>query len=300
MVKSQGSQSELRIGKQTALGTPQTALVELPFTSHNLSLQKTLLESGDIRSDRMVQNARHGNRSTSGETSFELRAADFDNILESAFFETINTGVLKNGATESFLTIEDAATDISEYSVYEDCLVSNFNMSIAPNQMVNCTASIVGTDMTHQAVTSDADTTITAASGNEPFDSYNVTILEGGGAASASVSAIDLSIDNGANPAFEVGSAEACGIETGRSRVSGTLTVYYENEIMIDKFINETESSLSIALTDGTNTYTFLLPRVKYNGADHPVQSEQSRFVTLPFIALRDDTEAASIKLTIS
>ena len=81
--------------------------------------------------------------------------------------------------------------------------------------------------------------------------------------------------------------------------VEGTLTAYYEDATLINKFLNETETSLSITLDDPTqsNGYTFIMPRVKYNGANTPVANPQSRFIEIPFVALYDEGTATMLRI---
>ena len=78
------------------------------------------------------------------------------------------------------------------------------------------------------------------------------------------------------------------------------MTVYYEDAALINKFLAETESSIEVSIDDptGANPYTFLFPKVKYNGASVPVQNPQSRLITLPFVSLYDGTEGTNLKLT--
>ena len=78
------------------------------------------------------------------------------------------------------------------------------------------------------------------------------------------------------------------------------MTVYYENETLINKYLNESESELQVEVDDptGSNPYTFYFPRVKYNGADVPLANPQSRIITLPFVSLYDGTEASNLTLT--
>ena len=78
------------------------------------------------------------------------------------------------------------------------------------------------------------------------------------------------------------------------------MTVYYEDAVLINKFLNETETELSITVDDptGVNDYTFYMPRVKYNGATVPVANMQSRFIEIPFVALKDASAGYSLRLT--
>ncbi|MCH7561861.1 MAG: hypothetical protein IIC67_10950 [Thaumarchaeota archaeon] len=201
--------------------------------------------------------------------------------------------------TPQFLTIEDRAEDITVFRVFTGVAVNTMTITIQPNAIVTGSFDTLGKDMA--TATSPLDASITPSSANEPFDSFTAVLLEGGSGI-AIVTALDFTIDNGLGPAFTVGDDTARCLEFGRARVTGNLTVYYEDKVLIDKFLAETVSSLSVALTDGVtgNTYTFLFPRIKYNGAGVPVANEQSRTITLPFIALRDVSEATALKVTKS
>lgn len=295
---AQGSRSGLSYMVETTFGTtPTPVFIDIPISTHSISLTKQAIESTDIRSDRQITEFRHGNRQVGGNIDVEFRALDYDDFLESAFFGQITTSVLKNGITPQYLVIEDRALDIAQYRLYNGVAVNTMSMSIKPNAMVTASFGIIGQKMTQSATSVDAVTT--AASGNPPFDSFSGTINEGGSPI-AIVTGLDFQIDNSLQPTFVVGSAVTPQLEYGRSKVTGTITAYYQDAVMLNKFLNETISTLQVAMTDGANTYTFLFPRIKYSGADVPLQNEQSRLITLPFQALRDSTEACSIKLTKS
>jgi len=118
------------------------------------------------------------------------------------------------------------------------------------------------------------------------------------------VSALQFSVSNDVTPAHVILCAsnqdKAAQMQYGLATVEGTMTVYYEDATLINKFLNETESSLQITVDDptGTNGYTFYMPRIKYNGAAVPVANMQSRFIELPFVALKDSSTGTSLRLT--
>ena len=87
--------------------------------------------------------------------------------------------------------------------------------------------------------------TPTASTTNSPFDSYSGTITDGGSGISI-VTSIDFSLAPILwLPTFVVGADNAQSLEFGSAVVEGTMTVYYEDETLINKFLNETESSIS-------------------------------------------------------
>lgn len=302
MAFAQGASSGLAYLVESTFNTvPSTpSLIDLPINTHTLGLAKSALESEENRSDRQVAVYRHGNKRISGDIPVDFRADDYDDLLESLFLSAFSTNVMSVGDTLKYLTFEDRATDINQYRVFSGCAVNSFNLTIRPDEIVKASFGIIGASAA--AISgSSIDATPTAASGNEPFDSFTATI-EDNSTELAIVTSLELRVENGLNQAFAVGSDEAQQIEYGRCRVSGTLNAYYQDATLLNKFINETESDLSIALTDGTsgNTYTFELPRIKYNGGDVPLQNEQSRIIQLPFVGLYDSVTGTSLKVTKS
>jgi len=306
MAFSQGSRAGLSYVAETTFGTtPGTpALIQLPYTTHSLDLTKDRVTGNDIQPDRMLRVDRHGNRSMSGDIVVDLRKADYDPFLESAFMSTFATNVLKVGTTPKSFSIEDAATDIAQFRLFTGATVSSMAVSIRPNQMVTSTFSMVGKNMTISGTS--VDPTKTASSTNQPFDAYSgsLRIADAGGtlAAAAIVTGFDFTLNNALAPTFVVGSATTPQLEYGMATVEGTITAYFEDAALINRFLNETQTALEIAVDDptGSSDYTFLFPRVKINGASVPVDNPTSRIITLPFVALYDTTENTNIKLTRS
>ena len=301
MAFAQGSRSSLSYIAETSFGTtPSTpTFANLPINSHSLDLTKDRVEGNEIQADRMTRVDRHGNKQAGGSIEVDLRKGDYDELLDSAFFNSYATDVLKVGTTPKFFTMEDAANDIAQFRLFTGMAVSTASFSIAPNQMVTATFDMVGKGMTQAGTTGSTGGTPTASTTNSPFDSYSGTITDGGSGISI-VTSIDFSLSNSLAPTFVVGADNAQSLEFGSAVVEGTMTVYYEDETLINKFLNETESSITVSVDDptGSNAYTFEFPRVKYNGASVPLQNPQSRLITLPFVALYDSVEGTNLKMT--
>lgn len=303
---SQNSRAGLSYVAETVFGvTPATpSLIQLPYSSHTLSLSKERVSGNDILPDRMARTDRHGNRSAAGDIVVDLRKGDYDPLLESAFFSTFSTNVIKIGTTPKYFSIEDAATDINQFRLFTGMAVSSLAISIKPNQMVTATFSMVGKDMTLSGTS--VDPVKTPASVNAPFDSYSglMRIGNAGGALSSSaiITGIDFTINNELSPTFVVGSSSTPQLEYGKATVEGTITAYFEDAALMNRFLNETETAIEVAVDDptGLSDYTFLFPRVKLNGADVPVEATGSRILTVPFVALYDTVENTNVKLTRS
>ena len=301
MAFAQGSRSRLAFGVESAFGTAASSYTNLPFNTHSLNLSKERVAGNEIQPDRMPRVDRHGNRSVAGDIAVDLRDTAYDDLIESAMLSTFSTGVIKVGTTPKYLTLEDYAGDIDQARLFTGCAVSTMNVSMAPNQMVSATFGVVGKDMTISAT----EKTVSAAGVAEPFDAYSgdlkVADVDGIGAASALsiITGVDFTVTNSFSPTFVVGDDSAPALEFGRAEIEGSITAYFEDLSLVNRFLNETESAIEVSVADpSANTMTFLFPRVKFNAADIPVDGPTSRVVTLPFVALYDDTELTNLKIT--
>ena len=300
MAFAQGSRSSLSYIVESTFGTtPAGNFTNLPFSTHSLNLAKDRVAGNDIQSDRMPRVDRHGNRQVGGDVVVDMRDADYDEWLEAAMLNTWSTNVLKVGTTPKFFSIEDYAADIDQARLFTGMTVNTMGVSLAPNQMVTTTFGMVGKDMTIGATEKTQD----AASGASPFDAYSGDLSigdVGAGSASAIVTGLDFSLTNGYAPTFVVGDDSAPSLEFGRAEVEGTLSAYFEDAALVNRFINETETEIEVSVGDGTNTMTFLFPRVKINSADVGVDGPTSRVISMSFVALYDTTEATNLKITRS
>ena len=300
MAFSQGSRSSLSFVTEATFGTtPAGSFTGLPFSTHSLNLTKDVLTGTDIEADRMPRVNRQGNRQVGGDIVVDLRDGDYDSILESALLSTFDTNKLKVGVIPKFFSIEDYAADIDQARLFTGMSVSTMAISLAPNQMVTTTFGMVGKDMT----ISGTQKTQVAATGAQPFDAYSGDISIGAvgtPVASAIVTALDFTLNNAYAPTFVIGDDSAPSLEYGRAEVEGTMTAYFEDAALINRFLNETETAIRVSVDDptGANSYTFDFPRVKINSADVGVDGPTSRMVTMSFVALFDSTLGTNLQIT--
>lgn len=307
MAFAQGSRSRLSIAPEASFGVlpSSPSFSTLPFKTHSLTLNKERVQGQDILGDRMEFVDRHGNRTASGSIEVDLRRGDYDLLLESAFFNTFDvSNHLTVGTTPQYFALEDAALDITQFRQFEGCLVNSASFNVAPSQMVQTTFDVVGKNMVQSGTTLGSPA---APDGYEPFDSFNGELLEGGiasGDNTCSVSQLQFSINNDVAPIHTIlcgtNADQAAAMQYGNATIEGTLTAHYEDATLINKFLNETESVLSVSVDDptGLNQYTFYMPRIKYNGGSVPVANMQSRLIELPFVALKDSVTGYSLRLT--
>ena len=303
MAFAQGSRSSLSFIVESTFGTtPAGNFTNLPFSTHSLNLTKDILAGSDIQADRMGRVNRQGNRQVGGDIVVDLRDGDFDLFLESAMlsaFPATGTQTIDVGTTPKFFSIEDYAADVDQARLFTGMSVSSMAISLAPNQMVATTFSMVGKDMTLGQTQKTQD----AASGAAPFDAYSGDIsigTVGSPGAVAIVTALDFTLNNSYEATFVIGDDSAPSLEAGRAEIEGTLTAYFQDADLINRFINETETAIRVSVDNPTSSapYVFDFPRVKINSADVGVDGPTSRMITMSFVALRDSTTGTSLRIT--
>lgn len=295
-----GSRHSLRMVAESSYGvTPSNPVFDyIRHTGTTLGLTKEGLQSEELRDDRQISDFRHGARQVGGDISIELSYGSFDKILEALLGGTWTTDVLKAGTTRRSFTLERFFGDIlsadKPYHRFTGVEFNTLQLQINANAMVTGTIGVVGKDMvTGTAIVAGAK--YNAVSTTSPLDSFTGTLNEAG-TPIAVITEIQLNLDNGLDPRFVVGSKTTLRPSIGRSNVSGTITAYFENSLLLDKFINETESSILFNLPDGAgNNLKFTLPRIKYNGGQPDVQGEGPITLSMPFQALLDSVTGTNI-----
>lgn len=298
-----GSRHGLRYIAESTYGTtPATpTFTPLRHTSCSLGLSKNSSESGELNPSRQIQDLRHGAYQVGGEIGFELSTTTFDDMLEAVLGGTWSGDELKAGQTRRSFTFERYFADIAPadkpFHRFTGCELNTMSLNVQPDSRVTGSFGVIGQNMlTDTAIITgssvNADTTTAGV------DSFSGTLQEGGSSIGV-VTEISLNITNNLNPRFIIGSKQTARPSQGQIIVSGQIGVFFENSDMLDKFINETESSIEFSLPDPAgNDLNFLLPKVKYSGGQPDVSGPGEIILTMPFQALYDATEASNITIT--
>ena len=305
-----GSRHSLRFVPEVTYGvTPANpALTPIRHTGTTLALSKEALQSEEIRADRQIADYRHGSRQVGGEINIELSYSSFDVILEALLCGTWEVGVpaagsdsLKAGVVRRSFTLERFFGDIAgankPYYRYTGVEFNSLQLQINANAIVTGTLAVTGQDLTLGSA-GIAGATYPAATTTSPLDSFTGSLKEGGNTV-AVVTEIQLNIENGLEARFVVGSKTSIRPSIARSNISGQITAYFEDSTLVEKFINETVTSLEFSLPDGAgNVLDFELPRLKYSGGSPDVQGEGPITLTMPFQALLDPVSGSNIIIT--
>jgi hypothetical protein len=207
--------------------------------------------------------------------------------------------VLKSGILSPSFTIERRFTDVAQYFLYKGVVFDTFDMAIqqsAEGMFATYTTTVLGQTL----VTSATQVAAPAApvTAKAPFVSFKGSLLEGG-VANAVITGCTFNIANSYGPRNVVGSPLTVEPSRRRMECTGTITAFFENRTMLDRFILETETTLALTLQDTAgNTLKIDVPRLKYTGGDVPRSGDDDILITMPFRALYDNTAASPLVFT--
>jgi hypothetical protein len=297
-ITAAGSQSQLlRIAETTWGTTPATPTgIFTRFTGVTLNPERSSFDSKEIRSDRQTADVRMGILTGAGDLDFELSAGAFDDLFEACLGGTWATDVLKIGSTRKSFTMEMGHPDIGAYQKHLGVLVDKFSLSFVPEGIVTGKFSLISKSVAAGATS--AFGTTTAAPTDSPMDSFSGTIKLAG-AVVANITKADLALDNGIETAKVLGQNSLADAVLGRASVSGTLTALFQDQTMLNMFLNETETSLELKAAFGTKSYILDMARIKFSGAKGGITKEGLISYDMPFMALAPTTGTdTTLKIT--
>jgi len=179
------------------------------------------------------------------------------------------TFVPSSGHTDVSYSIEQWYSDIPAVEVYTGCKVASAAVSLPSTGFSTIDFNFTGKDL-GQVGSTRYYTTPTAAGTTAALAAVNGALVIDG-AAVALLTSVDFTINRELSPLTVVGSNTAADVTAGRITVTGSFNAYFSDVTYRDKFVNETEAALAIALTaDNTaasDVVAFVLPRIKVNSA---------------------------------
>lgn len=213
---------------------------------------------------------------------------------------TCNTITAKPGTTRSSVSLLRHFTDIEEagepFHVIPGVDINNLALTFALGANVTASFAAIARDYIPDG-TAPAGSTYTPAGSICPFNSLAGTILEGGDVLGIA-SEVSLTLENGMEPRPVLMSTLTKKPSIGKASVTGSLTVYFETSALLQKFLSETTSSLSVTVESGAWRYNFYLPSIKYIGAQPDVEGVADITLTMPFQAFLDSTAETNFAIS--
>jgi len=181
--------------------------------------------------------------------------------------DTQTTGKhLRNGITKISYSIEKEFQDVSAWREYAGMRIGSMSLNVASQAILTGGFTFVGKS---EAIASATITSATTAAdtGDVMNAAGNVNrIWEGTQAVSNAVfQNLTLELTNNTREQSQVGSDDLAGVGLGRCEITGTLDAYFEDDSLVTKFINNTDSNVRFQVQDNdNNAYIFSIPKVRY------------------------------------
>lgn len=129
----------------------------------------------------------------------------------------------------------------------------------------------------------------------------DITALQEGGTGITQVTALTLDSNQNTRMLKSIGTLGPGAAALGIYRLTGTLTAYFQDKSLLDKFLNATTSSIQVQIGTGANKlYVLLIPKVQYTKATVVAGAiNTDLMVSMTWTALKDTvTTQAMIQIT--
>lgn len=199
------------------------------------------------------------------------------------------------GHTNDYFTVEDWYSDVSKSETLTDAKVGGLSLSLPASGNATGSFTMVGlgrTVGTSQVLTSPTASTTGTVAAINGFALVN-------GVLQTALTSMTLNIDKGAaNSGAVVGSNVGSDVNTGRVKVTGSLTAQFDSTTLRDLVISETVVPIDIVMmVDETATSEFIsfsIPAVKLT-SDTPDDGEKTIIRTYNFVAQYNSTGGAAL-----
>ena len=209
----------------------------------------------------------------------------------------IQTSRLTHGTTQTSYTIERAATDVGQFLAYTGMTPSKMTVNVASGSLTTLSFDFMGKDAVRDSTTQLPGSPVAshAFDVTSGVSGTSCSLWEGGAPITGTfVKSISLNYDNALRSQEAICTLGAVGIGAGTINVSGSLSVYFADAALFDKFKANTNSSIIFSSLDGSgNGYVFTLPVINISSWKVTAGGKDAdMMIDLQFIGLRDAANA--------
>lgn len=291
------------IAEVTAGTTPATpGFKYLRLTGETLSANYDTLVSNELRSDATVADVRRTGLSVDGDLQFELhRDTGLEDIIAAALRGTWATNTLKGGVVKPSFTLERKVTGNTgtlNYMRFAGCRMGGLSLSLAPDEIITGSVKVMGTAHPLPTAAILTGATYTAATTNPPMAGVDVSSLAVSGVSGVDYTGLTIELDNNMRVQRKLGSTSARGVGYGRRQITGSLNCFFEDLAAYTAFINNSTPSIIATASDGTNSFTITIPKVRFTGGEVPNPgNDQDMMLSLNWQAVYDGTLTTDIQI---
>lgn len=181
----------------------------------------------------------------------------------------VQSSRLVNSTTLSSFTIERQSADVGQFFAYSGCHPSKMSVSMATEAHTTGSISVMG----YKGKRGDATVLPGALAESQTYEVHSGVVgvgqlWEDGAPTEATVKSISFDVDSGLRAQTALGKLGAVGMGIGTIAVTGTISIYFEDGALYDKYENDVYTSLVFSSLDPDgNGYVYTMPRVMLTDA---------------------------------
>lgn len=183
--------------------------------------------------------------------------------------------------------VERQFLDVGQFQPFSGVSFDTLGLNLQPEENVGGTSNMIGMRSLPMAQTSLSALDPIEPTADEPFAAFDGGMFENN-IAIALLTSLEMELANNRTLEPVVGQKFSPGIFDGQAAVTGTATVMFQDEVLYNKFYNETETSFQARLdtADGSDSWSLVVPRAKYTAATMDPPQQGYIPLQLPFEAL--------------
>ncbi|MBB76530.1 MAG: hypothetical protein CMJ75_18655 [Planctomycetaceae bacterium] len=212
---------------------------------------------------------------------------------------TITMGAqIVNGTTLTTLNIEKEFEDLSnEFELSTGMSIESFNVSVTSDAILTCAFNFLGKSQTSNTATvGDGSPTAAPTDGVMNAIDNVVAVYENG--STYDVTQLSFDLNNNLRARLQVGTLGAISLGTGTVSVTGAHQGYYASKTVMDKYLNDTVSSLAFIFVKDTDAYVIEFPQIKYSSGQRVAGGiNQDIIADMQWTAYRDPTEGITVRI---
>ena len=222
-------------------------------------------------------------------------------VLDETDLAELAGSMVRNGVNQYSWTLEKFFSDITQYISFTGMMVNAMTLSMETDSILTGNFDFLGKDSAIGVATVGTGGP-GAATTTQVMNavSHLSGIREGGALLTGTfISSMELNIAANLRPQKAIGNLGAVAVGLGQLDVNGSLSVYFEDAVLYNKYLNNTETSISYTIQDTAgNAYIITLPRVKYGTATVVAGGINSDVLAeMTYQAILDSTTGCTIQI---
>lgn len=283
----------------TVRDTPPTTVTEMRYTNSSLNFTAESTQSEEITPSRGIADIVRTAASSEGEIGQELYyGAQLKEIIQAVLMTTdMPSAGASNGNTKYYHSIVEKiqAAGGDEFTQFDNQEFNTMSLTVEQGSIISGSFGVLGGEVSFASGTAPITITGNPDAAAPVFNAVQMVIsVEEGGVEVGDIQGINFTINNNKEAQRAIGDVFPVCTRDGDFVVEGTLTAYFADNTLYQKFVQDQESSIKIVLNDAGdptlatgNTIEFFMPRVKYSeGAREIPGRNEDILVEMNFTAL--------------